>query len=194
MTAPSQDDLVAAIAAATRLAVTRLFREHAERFYYISLITYGSATPPSLSAWSIEALDRAVLSDPEPEKARFVLKWSYADSPYVNWCDEYFEDVRRLFAMRPEMSHLMTRTEWQAEYDLRLDAMEMALRRLDEDGLFGTGPSRSEIVVNAEVMPPDYTNTQRARRLNPPEAIATWLAEAAEEEPAVLAFEPSARH
>lgn len=34
-----------------------------------------------------------------------------------------------------------------------------------------------------EVMPPDYTNTERALRLNPPSALTGWLAEAAEPVP-----------
>tara|TARA_R100000988_G_scaffold7577_1_gene4444 strand:- start:373 stop:525 length:153 start_codon:yes stop_codon:yes gene_type:complete len=32
----------------------------------------------------------------------------------------------------------------------------------------------------AEVMPPDPTNTERARRLNPPAALTRWLEEVAE--------------
>jgi hypothetical protein len=51
---------------------------------------------------------------------------------------------------------------------------------LDGEGLFGRGAARSQIVINVEVAPPDSTNTERAVRLNPPEAVGTWLAEAAE--------------
>ena len=35
-------------------------------------------------------------------------------------------------------------------------------------------------MINVEVVPPDHTNTERAIRLNPPEAITQWLADAAE--------------
>ena len=59
MSSPSQDELTAAIADATRQAVFALFREHPGRYYYCSLVTTGEAHPPYLSAWSHEALDKA---------------------------------------------------------------------------------------------------------------------------------------
>lgn len=71
--------------------------------------------------------------------------------------------------------------QWEREYELRLSAMEAALARLDNEGIFGTGDERHSIYVNAEVMPPDCANTERARGLNPKEALTAWLAEAAEE-------------
>lgn len=49
--------------------------------------------------------------------------------------------------------------EWDADYTVRLRAMEEAMARLDAEGLFGFGEARLRIVVNAEVMPPDFTNT-----------------------------------
>lgn len=45
------------------------------------------------------------------------------------------------------------------------------MHRLDSSGLFGHGEKRLAMIINAEFMPPDYTNTQRALRLNPPEAL-----------------------
>lgn len=36
-------------------------------------------------------------------------------------------------------------------------------------------------LFNAEFMPPDFTNTKRALRLNPREALNEWLEEIAEE-------------
>ena len=58
--------------------------------------------------------------------------------------------------------------------------MEKAMANLDKEGLFGVGNQRLGIVINAEVMPPDYTNTERALRLNPREALTVWLEEVAE--------------
>ena len=55
------------------------------------------------------------------------------------------------------------------------------MKRLDNKGLFGEGEKRKNIVINVEVMPPDYTNTERALRLNPSESLTEWLATAAEE-------------
>jgi hypothetical protein len=58
--------------------------------------------------------------------------------------------------------------------------MEAAMKRLNEEGLFGSGPERWSIVVNVEVMPPDETNTARGIRLNPAEALTEWFEEWAE--------------
>ena len=116
----------------------------------------------------------------DPDTEREYLKWSYADSPFCCSGDEYFDLVKVFFAKRPQMSYQMTKEEWAAEYKLRLSAMEKAVTQLDSEGLFGRGEDREAIYVNVEVMPPEYTNTERAHRLNPPEAIAVWLQEAAE--------------
>ena len=53
---------------------------------------------------------------------------------------------------------------------------------LDAEGLFGQGEKRLGIVINAEFMPSDCTNTERALRLNPQKALEEWLEEMAEEE------------
>ncbi len=63
-----------------------------------------------------------------------------------------------------------------------LDTMERVMRTLDGQGIFGTGEKRRKMLVNAEVMPPDYTNTLRALRLNHRADIQEWLEEAAEGE------------
>ncbi len=173
----SEAGLSLAIEAATLAAVERLFSEHPEHhFYYLSLITTGEASAPILSAWSKEALDSAVVASHDPEKARKNLKWSYADSPYMAFANEYFDEIRRVFALRPAMDE----ENWNAEYEIRLRAMETAIKRLDERGLFGAGAERLGIVVNVEVMSPDFTNTLRALRLNPVAALMEWLEEAAE--------------
>lgn len=52
------------------------------------------------------------------------------------------------------------------------------MARLDAEGLFGTGTDRHAVVVTVEV-PSETGNDERAMRLNPPEALTDWLAEAA---------------
>ncbi len=175
---PSEGDLAEAIGAAAGLALRKLFREHPERFYYVALITTGEALPPSVAAWSVEAL--AVAEGKLEASERGFLKWSYAESPYLGFGEEFFEEVSRLFSLRPAMTIGLSSAEWIAEHKLRLRAMERAMKRLDDEGLFGRGARRAGIVVLVEVMPPDRTNTERAVRLNPPEAIREWLAEASE--------------
>ena len=175
----TQDELVAAITAAARRAFKRLFEEHPdESFYYCSLITTGEALPPAIAAWSWQALERVCRDTGERAED---LKWSYADSPYYAFGDELFSQVRELYASRPEA--LSTDDEsWFEEYNTRLDAMEASMHQLDREGLFGTGKERLKKVVLAEVMPPNCSNTERAKRLNPTEALKEWLREAAEAE------------
>lgn len=180
MPAPTEAELADAIERATRDAVSALFEAYPEHFYYLMLITTGEAHAPFVSAWSHEALERCLLTASDPEKERPMLKWSYADSPYMCFKEELFSEVKRLFDARPPMTHLMTHEEWDAEYELRINAMETAMKRLNDAGLFGTGTDRLAIVVNVEVMPPDATNTARAIRLNPKDALIEWLEECAE--------------
>jgi hypothetical protein len=167
-------DLAGAIADATRTAAEELFKKYPGKYYYFTLISTGEALPPYVSAWSEEALDEAGNDE--------TLRWSYADSPFCayGW-DEHFGRVRTLFSERPTMDSSDVKAR-ESEYELRFGAMEQALRQLDSEGLFGQGKDRFGIVINVEVMPPDFTNTLRARRLNPPEALTRWLEEAAETE------------
>jgi hypothetical protein len=66
------------------------------------------------------------------------------------------------------------------EWQFRVGAMEAAMAALDHEGLFGRGPERSRMLINVEVAPPDASNTERAVRLNPADAVQQWLAEASE--------------
>lgn len=167
------ESLKHAISQAVQATVEKLFLETGESFYYFSLITSGEAHAPIVSAWSWEKLTLV------PQNERQMVKWSYADSPYFDFNSERFDEVRVLFAQRPNILSLDGPVRF-AEYEERLAAMVDALADVDEAGFFGHGAAREMIVINVEVMPPDHTNTQRAKRLNPLAALQDWLAEAGE--------------
>ncbi|MBE6754203.1 MAG: DUF4303 domain-containing protein [Ruminococcaceae bacterium] len=171
--------LVEAIQKAAYQAFSKLFSEHREQFYYCSLITTGEGLCPVVSAWSKEALERTAQQWDDVEKAKYYLKWSYAETPYFAFGEEFFAEVGELFRQR--MHGLSGDDEIFGEIELRINSMERAMHNLDASGLFGAGKERLGMVINAEFMPPDYTNTERARRLNPEEALTEWLEEAAEE-------------
>lgn len=171
--------LVQIIQDATEKALCKLFREHKENFYYCSLITTGEGLCPIISAWSNEALERVAKEEDDAEEAKFYLKWSYAETPYFAYGEEYFEDVNKVFLER--MRILTTAKDKEKEIQLRINSMEKVMHNLDMNGMFGTGEKRLGIVINAEFMPPDYTNTERALRLNSREALNEWLEEIAEE-------------
>lgn len=56
------------------------------------------------------------------------------------------------------------------------------MERLDQEGLFAVDQERMDVVVLVEVMPPDYTNTERAYRMNNRNSkiFDGWLEEVAE--------------
>lgn len=166
-------EMVKAIEDAVRKACKSLFSKYKENFYYLSLITDGGAHCPILSAWSYEALERESLKDKDPANAKYYLKWSYVDSPFFAYGEEYFDKVKEIFNKRPMI--INNEEEYMKEYATRLNSMEQAIANLDKEGLFGVENERIKIVINAEVMPPDYTNTARALRLNPKEVFLNGL-------------------
>jgi hypothetical protein len=169
----SESELTQMTYLAAKMAFLDLFKVHPGTYYYCSLVTYGLADGPALSAWSYEALAECVARSENPGQAIVWLKWSYADSPYFCFRDDLFEPIRQAFEARGGLGS----DNWQEEYNTRMRIMESAMRLADQDGVFGTSEARSKLVVAVEVMPPDWTNTERVKRLNPPEAVAIWLSE-----------------
>lgn len=148
-----------------------------EHYYYVTLVTDGGAHTPCISAWSYEALCQSNAD----KKEQAVVKWSYADSPYCCWQQEKLEKADRLLLSRKNIWELDAEG-FGKEHTLRLKAMEKAVKRLDEEGIFGINQNRSDVIVLVEVMPPDYTNTKRAYRMNcaNSKVFTEWLKEAAE--------------
>lgn len=176
------DDLTQIIAAAARKAFSRLFRETSEDFYYCTLVSTGEGLAPYPSAWSWQALERETAGATNPDARKALLKWSYSDSPYWLFGQEYFAEVAEAFAAMGNLHDLESADEYRRALEHRLSAIEAAMALLDSEQLFGTGEKRAGIVLLAEVMPPDRSNTARALRLNPPgPALDDWLEEAAEE-------------
>lgn len=179
MNLETDEILVELIQDATQKALSKLFQEHQEKFYYCSLITTGEGSCPVVSAWSEEALERVAGEEDDVEEAKYYLKWSYAETPYFAYGEEFFADVSKVFLER--MRKLTTENEKDNEIQLRINSMEKVMHNLDMERMFGEGEQRLGIVINAEFMPPDFTNTERALRLNPKEALNEWLEEIAEE-------------
>ena len=114
-----------------------------------------------------------------PAAERADVKWDTSSSPYFAFGAEYFAGVNRAFEARGELFG-MDDAASEREFEFRINAMIEALRRCDQQGIFALNQPRAEIVINVELLPPDETNTLRAKRLNPPEALGQWLIEAAE--------------
>ena len=138
---------------------------------------------------SDEALEKVLQEYKEkygwaPENNRKMLKWSFADSPYCAYGEQYFTDVQKMIDERDlDIGDDEEDDEkFMEEYEFRMDSMEKVMSDLDKEGIFGSGEKRKNIVVAAEVMPPEYTNTERVLRLNSREKLKEWLEEAAEME------------
>ena len=179
---PSMDELKIAIKEAVKNAVKELFKIN-ENFYYLVLTTSGEAHPPTLSAGSSEGLERTVKKyveeygyDPHEPDLALSLKWSFADTPYDCFgYEEYFrdKDIERLFYLRPSVddciSGKITQEEWDNEYDLRLKAMILALKELDEENVFERKEKRKHLFLNVA---PEYLNLREfAQILNEGEAL-----------------------
>lgn len=155
--------------------------EKNESFYYFAFLI-DEAVSPYISAWSYEALENLIseleLSD-ETDKLEY--KWGICESPYMAFeHDVHFKEVDEFLQENDIWS--LSDDDFDAEFDVRLNSMEEALKRLDKKGLFGTGDDRKKIVISAEVVPPEYINTVIVQRLNPDDIIQEWLEFCAEPE------------
>ncbi|MBC9248442.1 DUF4303 domain-containing protein, partial [Paracoccus sp. 11-3] len=104
------------------------------------------------------------------------------DSPYVDYGRKYFSAVNAAFDKLPEMTEEMSPDQWDREYNFRISAMTKAMQALSAEGLFGDGQKRENLLLIVEVVPPDASNTERARLLNKAgsPALEAWIEEAAE--------------
>ncbi|MDO5073248.1 MAG: DUF4303 domain-containing protein [Neisseria animaloris] len=174
------EKLVSTIEEATNKAAIDLFNSTKETFYFFVLSTTGEALAPYISAWSHEALQQQIITQNRDSDDIADFRWSSIDSPYFEFGSQYFHQVNQAFLERPDIHALETEVKYEKEFNFRIDAMMEALHRCDEKGIFSLNQARSEIMINVEILPPDYTNTIRAKKLNPSEAIQAWLKEAAE--------------
>lgn len=53
-----------------------------------------------VSAWSEEVLERVAGEEDDVEEAKYYLKWSYAETPYFAYGEEFFVDVNKVFLER----------------------------------------------------------------------------------------------
>lgn len=165
------EEMVMVLEDAVKKAFSDLREKHNENFYYYAFI-FDDGMKPYISAWSYEALERSYIEDEVGEEDKGWWKWDYADSPYaVYGYDEFFTDASKLLDNRAE--GLSDDELYDTEWYVRLASMEEALRRLDEQGFFGTGEERKKVVINVEQAPPDGLEAEIAQRLNPASELLT---------------------
>lgn len=163
---------------ASRNSFKSLFKEHNEEFYYCTLILSEEAVP-FISASSKESLNE-IVSKNNGKYSVDEVKWSYADSPYCGYgFEEYFKKISKLFNERMNM---VSNDDYDNEIRYWLSLMEKVMKTLDKEKVFGDGKKRRDMIINAEVMPPDASNAQRAERLNTKTAYKKWYKDNFDEE------------
>lgn len=158
-------DLVDVVADATREAIERFRTENSEDVCVYALVTTGEALRPYLTV-----------------TVRGEGQWDLADSPYAIVEDDVLARTDPAFAARGQLN-LMNRDDAEREFWNRLLSIQEALRRLDQEGLFGRDAERDGVLLLVATMPPDHNDAGFARRLNPSgPLLEAWLREAAEGE------------
>lgn len=169
-------EIVNVLVSAVEKSFKKLFAVYNENFYYCSLVIADDSVP-YISAWSEEALKcfltEKCKTEDEVEEKELLYRWSYADSPYCAYgFDDYFNDVKEVFDKRFES--ITTDKEYEREHTLWVNCMEKTMEILSEKGLFDKTKDKCNILINAEVMPPDSSNYKRALRLNSIEIINSY--------------------
>ncbi|MCI8478624.1 MAG: DUF4303 domain-containing protein [Oscillospiraceae bacterium] len=171
--------LIEALVKAARAAFLSLKETTKEHFYYYVFV-FDEGLHPYISAWSYEALEKSIVEQQLTEEEKSWWKWDCSDSPYaVYGYDEFFPEVSELLDKRASI--VSDDALYGIEWEVRVNSLEEAMRRLDGAGLFGTEEERKNVVINVELAPPDGSEYDRALRLNPPSAFLSEYLETCEE-------------
>ncbi|MFG2087540.1 MULTISPECIES: DUF4303 domain-containing protein [unclassified Spirillospora] len=176
------EELVARVADAARAAFTEAREKHPDdSFYCFALFTDAFAAyvlPTCMSEGGLAQVARHYAEEsgrPLDEEAAS-LRWAPVDSPHHMLGEEHFDGVLELLQSRGDPWQLVDKDErddeeFDDEVNLRFEACFRALALLDDEGLFGSGTVREQVVVN--VLQGDQSDRSilgNARRLNPPAA------------------------
>ncbi len=174
------EELVTAFMEAVSNAFLSLKKTHKEHFYYYAFI-FDESLHPYISAWSYEALEKSMIENKITDEEKDWWKWDYSDSPYAIYgYEEYFQEVSELLDQREDS--ISSDELYDIEWDIRVDSMEEAMKRLDQSGLFGSGEDRNNVVINVELAPPDGSEYERALRLNAASSLLSEYLEWCEKE------------
>jgi hypothetical protein len=152
-----------------------------DTFYSFAFFTSGDFVYMAMTASSYEGLSEAVSRYKEMEhfqqydieEIRRLLKWSPADSPLHTECGGIIEPLQSIMnQVRDELYEVPFDEDDWTEFELYVaqleEAIANALRRIDAEGLFGSGDERKRVVVNLLM---GERRIEFARRVNPPESV-----------------------
>lgn len=156
-----------------------------DHFYCFAFFTSGEFAYMAATASSYEGLKEVAqqykqmerYSHKELDTLRHELKWSPCDSPLHQECGGIIEPFQALMDQisRELLSIPVVNDDWSEfeQYVSQVDsAVEKALRRIDEEGVFGSGTERGGVVVNLLMGDQDdRTRIEFAKRVNPPESV-----------------------
>lgn len=159
------EELVKSFITSAGNAFKSLKENYQEHFYYYAFI-FDEGLHPYISAWSYEALKKFIVDNKINYDEEKWWKWNYSDSPYaVYGYDDFFHNTAELLDKRASL--LSIDELYDIEWNIRINSMQEAMKRLDNSGLFRTKNNRKNVIINVEVAPPDYHEYYRASILNP---------------------------
>ena len=162
---PTFEEIKAAIKKATKAAVEELFAI-GEDFYYLVLATSGDTRlTPYLCACSTEGLAQTVKKyieeygyDPNESSLEESLRWSSADSPYAYYgYDKHFKDLENLYTQSWTAIDDNDHDMWEQERVFHSNAIILALKELDDEGVFERKIKRKHLFIN---IAPDHLNVK----------------------------------
>jgi len=144
-------DLVAQIAQATTSVFSALKNEHPdEDFYAFALYTDSSAMSVVAAGNSEQALEKVLKNADERSAEQDVYyRWVSSEWRYEAFHGSEFKGVSKTVRESPDRSNFR-----KFKVDVHA-AMIEALRTVDADGLFSTGPDRDKIIVFATIADDD---------------------------------------
>lgn len=139
------NDIEDKIYEAAKLTFTQLRQQSQEEFYAYALYTDDSAmtvvpAANSLNGLAVKLQEEAEIGEPD-EPIKLYYKWASAEWQYEAWGGKNFQDICSIVRHHPK------RVEFTAFREEVINAMTQALKRLDNEGFFGTGSQRKAITL-----------------------------------------------
>lgn len=167
-------DLIEHIAQATASVFSALKSEHPnEHFYAFALYTDSSAMSVLAAGNSEQALEDILKNadDRSPESDAY-YRWASSEWAYEAFHGAEFKGVSKTVRESPDRSNF---SKFKADVHA---AMIEALRKVDADGVFGTGADRENIIIFVTITDDDNAEqleNDSAKLLNSPAAYQRFL-------------------
>jgi Domain of unknown function (DUF4303) len=136
-----------------------------EEVYAYALYTDSGAMTVLGSANSVRGFEKAISQQPDTSPATLAYyKWATSEWAYEGWKSSYFNEISE------QLRTSKDRADFSSFKRNILASMKGALKKLDEEGFFGTGAEREKVVLFISVTDDDSAESvenESAILLNP---------------------------